>query len=231
VMELLEGVDLDTLVKEHGPLPPSRVVHILVQACESLAEAHERGLVHRDIKPANIHLGKAGIRRDWVKVLDFGLVKSVHQEKMGDSLATAVGRTPGTPAYMSPEMTLSESVDARADIYALGCVGYFLLTGKMVFEASNAFQMVAMHIQHDPVPPSLRANVQIPPALEAVILKCLAKKPDDRYASVIEMSRALQSARIPVWTEEQANAFWAARQAVPADSPPASSDRGVLAPT
>jgi serine/threonine-protein kinase len=230
VMELLEGVDLDTLVKEHGPLPPSRVVHILVQACESLAEAHERGLVHRDIKPANIHLGKAGIRRDWVKVLDFGLVKSVNQEKMGDSLATAVGRTPGTPAYMSPEMTLSESVDARADIYALGCVAYFLLTGKLVFEAGNAFQMVAMHIQHAPVPPSLRANVQVPPALEAVILKCLAKNPDDRYASVIELSRALQATRIPVWTEEQATAFWNARQAVPAASPPAPGDREVLAP-
>ena len=231
VMELLEGVDLETLVKEHGPLPMSLVVHILLQTCESLAEAHERGLVHRDIKPANIHLGKAGIRRDWVKVLDFGLVKSVHQEKMGDSLATAVGRTPGTPAYMAPEMSLNESVDARADIYALGCVGYFLLTGRMVFEAANAFQMVVMHIRNDPVPPSLRVNAQIPPAVEAVILKCLAKRPEDRYQSVIEMSRALEAGRIPVWTEEQANAFWSSRQDVPVSSPLAPSERGALAPT
>ncbi len=229
VMELLDGVDLETLVKEHGPLPPSRVVHVLKQACESLAEAHQAGLVHRDIKPANIHLGKAGIRRDWVKVLDFGLVKSIHQEKMGDSLATAVGRTPGTPAYMSPEMTLSESVDARADIYALGCVGYYLLTGKLVFDATSAIQMIAMHIKNDPVPPALRANLQIPQALEAVILKCLAKKPEDRYSSVIELSRALDAARIQPWTEEQADAFWSARQpvaGVPALEP---SDRGVLA--
>jgi eukaryotic-like serine/threonine-protein kinase len=230
VMELLEGVDLETLVKEHGPLPPSRVVHVLKQTCESLAEAHEKGLVHRDIKPANIHLGKAGIRRDWVKVLDFGLVKSVHQEKMGDSLATAVGRTPGTPAYMSPEMTLSESVDARADIYALGCVGYFLLTGKMVFDATSAIQMIAMHIKNDPVPPSLRANLQIPQSLEAVILKCLAKRPEDRYSSVIELSNALDAARIQPWTEEQAKAFWNARQSVAAAPPLAPSDRGALAP-
>ena len=231
VMELLDGVDLETLVREHGPLPPARVIHILKQACESLAEAHERGLVHRDIKPANIHLGTAGVRHDWVKVLDFGLVKSVHQEKMGDSLATAVGRTPGTPAYMSPEMTLSESVDARADIYALGCVGYFLLTGKMVFDAGNAFQMIAMHIQNDPVPPSLRGNVQVPQALEAAILKCLAKKPDNRFSSVMELSKALDGARIPPWTEEQAAAFWKAGQPVLAASLPAPSERAVLAAT
>ena len=164
-------------------------------------------------------------------MLDFGLVKSVHQEKMGDSLATAVGRTPGTPAYMSPEMTLSESVDARADIYALGCVGYFLLTGKMVFDAGNAFQMIAMHIQNDPVPPSLRGNVQVPQALEAAILKCLAKKPDNRFSSVMELSKALDGARIPPWTEEQAAAFWKAGQPVLAASLPAPSERAVLAAT
>ena len=231
VMELLEGVDLETLVRENGPLPPNRVIHILRQVCESLAEAHERGLVHRDIKPANIHLGKAGIRRDFVKVLDFGLVKSIHQEKMGDSLATAVGRTPGTPAYMSPEMSLSESVDARADIYALGCVGYFLLTARMVFDATSAIQMIAMHIRHDPVPPSLRGNVNVPPALEAVILKCLAKNPDDRYATVIDLSNALASTNIRPWSEAEADAFWAARQPVAGAPSPAAMERGVLAPT
>jgi serine/threonine-protein kinase len=230
VMELLEGMDLETLVREHGPVPPARAVHILKQACESLAEAHELGLVHRDIKPANIHLGKAGIRRDFVKVLDFGLVKSLDKEKLGDSLATAVGRTPGTPSYMPPEMTLNETVDGRADIYALGCVGYYLLSGKLVFDATNAFQMIAMHIRNEPVPPSLRGNVEIPRALEAVILKCLAKKPEDRYSSAIELSKALDAARVGGWTEEDANAFWSARQPVTAVSPPGSTDRGVLAP-
>lgn len=230
VMELLDGVDLETLVREGGPLPPRRVIHILRQVCESLAEAHESGLVHRDIKPANIHLGKAGVRRDHVKVLDFGLVKSVKQEPMGDSLATAVGRTPGTPAYMAPEMMLSETIDSRADIYALGCVGYYLLTGKLVFDASNAFQMIANHLRSEPVPPSVRGNVDIPRPLETMILKCLAKKQDDRYASVLEMSKDLAAINLKPWSEEEALAAWAARQPVVGGSVAAASERGVLAP-
>jgi serine/threonine-protein kinase len=207
-MELLEGRDLESFVRENGPLPARRVIHILRQACESLAEAHEKGLVHRDIKPANIHLGKVGVQYDFVKVLDFGLVKSVHPENVDDSLATAVGRTPGTPAYMAPEMALSEPIDGRADIYALGCVGYFLLTGHIVFDGNSAFQIVAKHLRNDPVPPSLRAKVEIPQPLEAVILKCLAKKPADRYASASELSRAL--ARIPIapWNEDDAARAW-----------------------
>ncbi|HEY0241021.1 MAG TPA: serine/threonine-protein kinase [Gemmatimonadaceae bacterium] len=231
VMELLDGVDLETLVRESGPLPPRRVVHILRQTCESLAEAHERGLVHRDIKPANIHLGKSGIRYDFVKVLDFGLVKSVQQTNTDDSLATAVGRTPGTPAYMSPEMSLGEPVDGRADIYALGCVAYYLLTAHMVFDATSAFQMIAKHLRNDPVPPSLRARVEVPQALEAVVLKCLAKRPEDRYATVIELSNALAATRLPAWTDDEALRFWQARQPVVAASSPAASERGELAPT
>jgi len=232
VMELLEGVDLETLVRESGPLPARRVVHILRQACESLAEAHERGLVHRDIKPANIHLGKAGVRYDFVKVLDFGLVKSVHQPPSEDSLATAVGRTPGTPAYMAPEMSLGENVDARSDIYALGCVGYFLLSGHLVFDGTSAFQIVAKHLRNDPVPPSMRARVDIPREVEAAILKCLAKKPEDRFGSVIEFSKALESTRLRPWTDEEALASWRTRQAgVVVPPSPAASDRAELAPT
>ena len=232
VMELLQGVDLETLVRENGPLPPRRVIHILRQTCESLAEAHEQGLVHRDIKPANIHVGKVGVRHDFVKVLDFGLVKSVHQPATEDSLATAVGRTPGTPAYMAPEMSLGETVDARSDIYALGCVGYFLLTGHLVFDATSAFQMVAKHLRNDPVPPSLRARVDIPHAVEAVILKCLAKNPADRYATVIDLSNALDATRLRPWTDEEALASWRSFQP-PAVVPPspAASDRAALAPT
>jgi serine/threonine-protein kinase len=230
VMELLEGVDLETLVRESGPLPARRVVHILKQACESLAEAHERGLVHRDIKPANIHLGKTGIRHDFVKVLDFGLVKSVHQKNTEDSLATAVGRTPGTPAYMAPEMSLGESVDGRSDIYALGCVGYYLLTAQLVFDGTTAFQMIAKHLRNEPVPPSLRAGTDIPQALEAVILKCLAKKPEDRYATVMDLANALSATRLPPWTDAEALSLWQSRQAVSAASPPARNGREELAP-
>ena len=211
VMEFLEGVDLETLVRDAGPLPAGRVVHVLRQACESLAEAHEQGLVHRDIKPANIHLGKVGIQHDFVKVLDFGLVKSVRQEAPEDSLATAVGRTPGTPAYMAPEMAMSEAVDGRADIYALGCVGYFLLTGHIVFDGTSAFQIVAKHLRNDPVPPSLRTQRDIPQALERIILKCLAKKPEDRYQSAMELSRALAGVPTRQWTDDDAVKAWDAR--------------------
>ncbi|MGI8497082.1 MAG: serine/threonine-protein kinase [Gemmatimonadaceae bacterium] len=138
VMELLDGLDLESFVHEYGPMPANRVIHIICQACDSLEEAHVSGLVHRDIKPANIHLGRVGLRHDHVKVLDFGLVKPVAESSARHSLATAVGVTPGTPAYMAPEMALGETVDGRADIYALGCVTYFLLTGELVFDSDNS---------------------------------------------------------------------------------------------
>src|SRR5207249_11916746 len=128
VMELLDGMDLESLVRKHGPVPPNRAIHIVRQVCESLEEAHAQGLVHRDIKPANIHVGRLGLTHDFVKVLDFGLVKSAEGPIDELSLATAAGATPGTPAYMAPELVLGETVDGRADLYALGCVAYFLLT-------------------------------------------------------------------------------------------------------
>src|SRR5262249_60915663 len=126
----------------------ARAIYLLRQVCESLEEAHVRGLVHRDIKPANIHVGRLGLRYDFVKVLDFGLVKSIANAVTDQSLETAAGTTPGTPAYMAPEMVTGGTVDGRADIYALGCVGYFLLTGRLVFEASTALQMIAPHLHH-----------------------------------------------------------------------------------
>jgi tRNA A-37 threonylcarbamoyl transferase component Bud32 len=208
VMELLDGMDLETLVRDHGPLPARRVIHILRQACESLEEAHSQGLVHRDIKPANIHLGKVGVRHDFVKVLDFGLVKSVDRENMEQSLATAVGRTPGTPAYMAPEMALGEAVDGRADIYALGCVAYFLLTGRIVFEAENTFQMVARHLRNEPVPPSLRAKVEVPQPLEALVLKCLAKRPSERPVDAAALRESLEAMKLRPWTDAEAREWW-----------------------
>jgi serine/threonine-protein kinase len=193
VMELLEGVDLETLVQREGPLPPARVVHILMQVLDSLAEAHERGLVHRDIKPANINLSKRGLEKDFVKVLDFGLVKSKAPEPRGNSLTAANGIV-GTPAYLAPELLTGEGVvDGRADLYALGCVAYFLLTGHLVFDASTAMQMAVAHVAGVPVPPSERVDRPIPVGLERLVMECLAKRPENRPASALSLLRSLET--------------------------------------
>ncbi len=213
VMELLEGMTLDPLIREHGPLPPNRAIHILRQVCESLEEAHARGLVHRDIKPANIHIGRLGLRHDFVKVLDFGLVKSVAGPASETSLATEIGSTPGTPDYMAPEITLGEGFDARADLYAVGCVGYFLLTGQRVFEAANVFHVIARHLNDVPVRLSERATTPIPPALEQIVLACLAKRPDQRPQTAAELDRLLAAVGGEPWKEAQAAEWWKARDA------------------
>jgi serine/threonine-protein kinase len=212
VMELLEGMDLETLVRKEGPLPQERVIHILRQVCESLEEAHANGLVHRDIKPANIHVGRLGLRHDFVKVLDFGLVKSVLPAAGEDSMATAAGLTPGTPAYMAPELALGESVDGRADLYALGCVAYFLLTGQLVFDAGSGLQMIAKHIQEIPAPPSQRSELEIAPELDRIVLACLAKQPEDRPQSAAELDRMLAEIELEPWSEEAATRWWRAHQ-------------------
>jgi hypothetical protein len=208
VMELLDGTDLESLVKQKGPIPAGRVIFILRQVCESLEEAHARGLVHRDIKPANIHLGRLGLRHDFVKVLDFGLVKSVADGSGEHSLATAAGLTPGTPAYMAPEMALGEAFDGRADLYALGCVAYYLLTAQLVFEAGNGLQMIARHMRDTPVPPSRRVELPVPAALEQLVLACLAKEPAGRPRSAAELSLALAAIGVEPWGEEQAREWW-----------------------
>ena len=206
VMELLEGLDLETLVARHGPQPASRTIHLLVQVCESLAEAHAAGLVHRDIKPANIHVGRVGLRYDFVKVLDFGLVKSVTGVSE-DSLATQAGLTPGTPAYMAPEATRGDPVSGRADIYAVGCVAYYLLTGQLVFAADNAYQMIARHLSAEPVAPSVRGNVALPPGLDRLVLSCLAKDPAAR-PDAAQLGRALAAIPIEPWTDDDAARWW-----------------------
>ncbi|MDP9201399.1 MAG: serine/threonine protein kinase [Gemmatimonadota bacterium] len=209
VMEFLDGMDLETLVRENGPLPGGRVVHILRQVCDSLEEAHTRGLVHRDIKPANIHLGRVGLRHDFVKVLDFGLVKEVSSVSVEHSMATIPGQMAlGTPAYMAPEMALGEPIDGRADIYAVGCVAYYLLTGQLVFEAEKAFQMIAKHLQSQPVPPSQRIERPVTPELEHLVLKCLAKNPRDRPKSAAHLGEALEWIPGDSWGEEQAAQWW-----------------------
>ncbi len=208
VMELLEGMDLESLVRQKGPVPAGRVVAILRQVCESLAEAHARGLVHRDVKPANIHIGRLGLKHDFVKVLDFGLVKSVGTGQTETSLATAAGFAAGTPAYMAPEMALGEAFDGRADLYALGCVAYYLLTAQLVFEASNPLQMLAKHMREAPTPPTARVELAVPPALEALVLSCLAKEPAGRPASAAALAAALETIPVPPWGEAEAAEWW-----------------------
>jgi serine/threonine-protein kinase len=168
------------------------VIHILDQVCESLEEAHDAGLVHRDIKPANIHLGQVGREHDFVKVLDFGLVKSVAGSAGEDSLASIAGLAIGTPAYMAPEMVHGEGeLDGRADLYSLGCVAYYLLTARLVFEGESPIQTALLHVQQPPVPPSERTANPIPPALERLVLACLAKRPADRPQSAAELRAGL----------------------------------------
>ncbi|HEX6626811.1 MAG TPA: serine/threonine-protein kinase [Gemmatimonadaceae bacterium] len=209
VMEYLEGMDLESLVRGRGPLSTGRIIHILRQVCESLIEAHAIGLVHRDIKPANIHVGRVGLHHDFVKVLDFGLVKEVSSVKLGDSMSTVPGQMAlGTPGYMAPEMALGDRVDGRADIYALGCVAYFLVTGQIVFEAETAFQMIAKHLQSAPTPPSQRTTKPVSPELERLILKCLAKEPIERPQTAAQLAQALEFIPADPWGEDQARKWW-----------------------
>lgn len=191
VMELLEGSDLEELVHREGPLEPDRVVHILMQTLDSLAEAHQHGLVHRDIKPSNLHVSRRGLEGDFVKVLDFGLVKA-EEPKPGDTKLTAANGIVGTPAYLAPELiTGDRPVDGRADLYSLGCVAYFLLTGQTVFDAETPVAMAIAHATSTPVLPSVRSGRPIPAELERLVMKCLEKRPEDRPASSSDLLRML----------------------------------------
>ena len=209
-MEFLDGVDLQRLVEEHGPLPPSRVVHILAQVAEALSEAHAVGLIHRDIKPANVIVCAHPRRSDLVKVVDFGLVK----ELSGASPAVSDARlVTGTPLYMAPEtITSPGESDPRSDLYALGAMGYFLLTGEPVFEGKTVVEVCGAHLHKAVVPPSLRTNTKIPADLEALLLRCLAKSRQDRPSSAEEIQRALRAMSVPLWSAEEAQAWWGDRK-------------------
>jgi len=214
VMELLNGMDLQSLVARHGPLPPARVIYLLQQACESLAEAHERGLVHRDIKPGNIQVCRMGQYYDYVKVLDFGLVKSqsAAAEPGLDPKLTEPNTVTGTPAYLSPESALGEPVDQRTDIYALGCVAYWMLTGRYVFTGASSIQIVARHVNTPPVPPSRHSTFDISPTLDELVLACLRKKPAERPATARELCDLLGRCEVEAaWTREDARIWWETR--------------------
>jgi len=213
VMELLDGLDLDAMVRQHGPLPAERVVHLLRQVCSALADAHANGLVHRDIKPANVVVGPAGITHDFAKVLDFGLVKLDSPRGAGkDAIQlSAEDSWSGTPGYMAPEVVLGAAdTDHRVDIYALGCVAYWLLTGKMVFEGENAMQVMVQHVQTAPKRPSERVGLPIPAGLEELVMECLEKEPGRRPASAAVVAERLAAVGLAsAWTGERAGEWWA----------------------
>lgn len=212
VMELLAGRDLESLVREFGPMPFERAIFLLRQVCHSLADAHARGFVHRDIKPANIYVCRMGLEYDFVKVLDFGLVKVKGRASGMESLATVNHATSGTPAYMAPETILGDvDVDRRADVYALGCVAYFLLTGKLVFEADTPMKMLMQHLQVEPVPPSQRTELPVPPEFDALVMACLRKDPDQRPQTARELfDMACNCCTKACWSHASAETWWRA---------------------
>jgi serine/threonine-protein kinase len=210
VMELLDGIDLETLVERFGPMDPARVVHILQQVAQSLEEAHRAGLVHRDIKPRNILLGRLGTAYDFAKVLDFGLVKALHPEDPDQTLTTMDGVTTGTPAYLSPEVAMGcRKIDGRSDLYSLGCTAYFLLTGQLLFDAPTPTAMAIAHVQTAPRPVSERCAVPIPAGLESIVMRLIQKNPDHRIQSARELGSRLRAlSQREAWTPEHAEEWW-----------------------
>jgi plasmid stabilization system protein ParE len=215
VMELLDGLDADALVRRSGPIPAERTVYLLRQVCHSLSEAESCGLVHRDIKPANIFLCRYGEEYDFVKVLDFGIVTAPQQaEKAGPAL-TRENFVQGTPEFIAPEQALGGTeLDGRADIYATGCVAYWLLTGQLVFTAETQMGLLLHHARTPPTPPSSRSDLRIPAALDQLVLSCLAKDPAERPQSARELSRRLAEIEgAEAWTQDRAREWWATHPA------------------
>jgi eukaryotic-like serine/threonine-protein kinase len=235
-MEYLDGIDLQALVERYGPQPVPRVIHILRQVCSSLYEAHSLGLVHRDIKPANIMLNRRGGEPDVAKVLDFGLVKAQDDDKRAGT--TQQGSLTGTPLYMSPEaIELPNSVDARSDLYAVGAVGYFLLTGLPVFDASSVVDLCQKHLTTPPVPPSERVRTTFPAELESALMACLEKSRAKRPQTARDLAQLIaRSTEATQWSIEDSDAWWGrhergqasvARPMATSDSPTATDGRDV----
>jgi len=207
VMEYLPGLSLQELVERHGPLSPSRAVYILRQVCAALKEAHSIGLIHRDIKPSNVILCERGGVHDVAKLLDFGLVQGIGFQSDTDKL-TLQGTILGSPPYMSPEQALSKGeIDFRTDIYSLGGLAYFLLTGQPPFERETAMEMLMAHVHDRPTAPR-EIRPELSPDLEALILRCLAKKPDERFPNIHRVDRALAECAAADWDSERAREWW-----------------------
>ena len=213
VMELLDGLDADSLLRRFGPVPSDRAIYLLRQVCHSLSEAQSCGLVHRDIKPANIFLCRYGEEYDFVKVLDFGIVGAVRDTPGGNLMHTRGDTVRGTPAFMAPEQALGTDLDGRADIYATGCLAYWLLTGQFVFTAATPMGLLLQHAQTPPAPPSSRTELPIPPALDDLVLSCLAKDPAKRPQSARELSLRLAEVEgASAWTQDRARDWWVTHQ-------------------
>ena len=205
VMDYLEGLDLQALVNRYGPLPAARVVHFLAQLCNSLHEAHSIALIHRDIKPSNIMVCKRGANHDVVVLLDYGIVKLVQFDVQADITENSLV---GTPAFMSPEQASGQHLDSRSDLYSLGAVAYFLLTGVPPFVRPNGLQVIQAHITTRPVDP-VKIRDSIPPDLNQVVMKCLEKKPNDRYVNIAALKKALNSCSCSrAWSDEEADEWW-----------------------
>ena len=206
-MEYLSGIDLHQLVRRYGPQPEGRVIHILRQVCGSLAEAHRIGLIHRDIKPANVVLTRRGGVCDLVKVVDFGLVKARHPGTSDQGRTRAVV---GTPHFMAPEaVEKPESVDARSDLYSVGAVGYWLLTGQTLFTSEQVEELLRHHVKTEPLTPSERLGRSISGDLETLVMRCLAKSPDERQGTAEALGQALsECASAAAWTETDAEQWW-----------------------
>ena len=209
VMELLDGLDLETLIERFGPMPPTRAIYLLLQACESLADAHDSGLIHRDVKPANLFVCRLGRVCDFVKVLDFGLVKSREMPGKDAAQLTQVGTVTGTPACMPPEQALGKPIDHRADIYGLGCVAYWLMTGRNVFEGDSVMSVLADHVRTLPTPPSQVSELPIGSDLDKVVLSCLAKSPEDRPVDCHVLAESLRHCpEARQWGRRDAARWW-----------------------
>jgi serine/threonine-protein kinase len=205
-MEFIDGLSLQALVSATGPLPPARVIHLLQQIAAALAEAHAAGLVHRDVKPANVMLSHRGGIPDFVKVIDFGLVK----DNSEDGAATRADPLLGTPLYLAPEaMTNPTGVGPGVDVYALGALAYQLLTGAPPFSGATVMEICSQHLSTPPVPPSLRSLGPIPAELEALVLQCLAKDPAARPADAgMVEARLSELAHLYPWPRAEAERWW-----------------------
>jgi len=216
-MEYLRGLNLQELIARYGPQPESRVVHILVQVCDSLAEAHALGLIHRDIKPANIFLCNRGGVADYVKVLDFGLVREYRAGQPEPVKNAGNNVIEGTPWFTPPEaITGSAPVDPRSDIYSLGALGYYLLTGQYIFDAVTVDEIHQKQLAAVPVSPSLRTTNPISPEMEKILWRCLEKEPNSRPQSAGELRRLLLASPVAAdWSAKERGEWWEAYERQP----------------
>ncbi len=221
-MELLQGIDLERLVSEHGPQPAERVVHVLIQICGALAEAHDLGLVHRDIKPANVLLSPRRNEQEFAKLLDFGLVKPV--QAGGDAALTGINTLAGTPLYMAPEAIQSpDTVGPRSDLYSLGALAWFLLVGRPPFEGSSIVEVCGHHLHTAPRRPSVALRASVPSELEDIVLGCLEKQADERPADARTLRRQLEQCKLAEpWTEQRAIEWWNTRGLSSSSLPPSA---------